>query len=272
MGTFLIAFSIVLAVLLGVILIYLFVLVRPRGRNPQNRSLLCAYAHRGLHDATNPENSLAAFELACQKRVGIELDVQLSRDGRVMVFHDYSLTRMTGVEKQLCELDAAELQSLSLSGSDQTIPTLEEVLALIGGRVPILVELKGEDLNSSLCSRVAALLSAYEGAYCIESFNPWLIRSMKKHLPNAFYGQLYTNVCRDKRKKTILYMILTGMVLNVLARPDFIAYNQMDREALPVKLTTGFYRAPKFVWTVRTDAEMSRATELGECPIFENLN
>ena len=258
-----------LAVLLFVL--YIFVFIRPRGRAPQKKSFLCDYAHRGLHNDSVPENSLAAFEAACRAGHGIELDIQLSKDGEVMVFHDYTLIRMTGKEGKVCEYTAAELKSTSLMGTDQTIPTFAEVLDLVKGRVPILVELKGEDLNAALCPKAAALLREYKGDYCIESFNPMLIRSMRRELPDAWYGQLYTNVCKDKKKISVLNILLTLMAFNFLARPDFIAYNYLYRDTLPVRLTTKVYTAPKFIWTVRDKSELNRAHDLGECPIFERI-
>lgn len=261
----------ILATLLLLFLLYLLVLVRPKAKRPADPALLCDYAHRGLHGERVPENSLRAFALACEQGRGIELDVQLSRDGRVMVFHDYSLKRMTGVDQKLRELTAAELQGLSLKGTDQTIPTFAEALALVDGRVPLLVELKGENLNTTLCKAVAEHLSAYRGAFCIESFNPLLVRGMKKCLPEVYGGLLYTNVCRDKKKYSLLNVAVSCMLLNCLAGPNFIAYNQLDRGSLPVKLAAGLYRAPRFVWTARSDEDYQRAHDLGEHPIFENL-
>ena len=251
--------------------IYLLVLVRPPKKTKPTEVLLCDYAHRGLHKEGVPENSLAAFEDACRAGFGIELDVQLSRDGEVMVFHDYTLIRMTGCDKKLCELDAKELMTLTLAGTDQTIPTLKQVLALVDGRVPLLVELKGESFDTSLCAKVAELLRGYRGAYCLESFNPLLIGNMKKEMPEVFCGLLYTNVCREKKKKSALNIALTAMALNVVARPDFIAFDKADRDTLPVKITTKLFGAPKFVWTVRTREELDTAHKNGECPIFENI-
>ena len=264
-----ITLSSILSLALLVFLLYILLFVRPRAKRPENDALLCDYAHRGLHGRGVPENSLRAFELACREGKGIELDVQLSRDGEVMVFHDYTLTRMTGVDKKLCELDRAELCELSLAESEEKIPTFSEVLTLVNGRVPILVELKGEDLSSDLCPKVAELLSAYSGAYCIESFNPLLIKNMRKQMPQSYCGLLYTNVCRDKQKTNALNLLLTAMAFNFLARPDFIAYNKLDRESFFVKLTTKFYRAPKFVWTLKNEEELALAHKLGEDPIFE---
>lgn len=262
---------IIALIIIAIALIYLLVLVRPRQKKPQSAALLCEYAHRGLHGDGVPENSLLAFENACREGYGIELDVQLSRDGEVMVFHDATLTRMTGVEKKVCELDAADLTELTLADSECTIPTFRQVLALVDGRVPLLVELKGEDTNVSLCKKAADILREYKGEYCIESFNPLLAREMKKHLPDIYYGQLYTNVCRDKKKKSALNIALTIMATNCLSRPDFIAYNKRDRNALPVILTTKLFSARKFVWTVKGDAEIAEARKNGELAIFERV-
>ena len=264
----------VLLAILAVILlaIYLFILVRPPKKTKPDPVLLCDYAHRGLHNGKDaPENSLAAFEAACRAGYGIELDVQLSRDGKVMVFHDGTLIRMTGCDKKLCELTAEELSALTLGDSDQTIPTFEEVLALIDGRVPLLVELKGSSLDTSLCPKVAELLQNYKGPHCIESFNPFLVGNMKKRFPNTFCGLLYENDWKRKKKKTALLLVLSAMALNVVARPDFIAFSKHDRNSLPVKITTKFFGAPKFVWTVNTQEELDTAHKNGELPIFENI-
>ena len=266
---FLIASICVASVALALFLLYICLFVRPRVKKTVDSELLCSYAHRGLHGGGIPENSLAAFERACLAGHGIELDVQLSRDGVVTVFHDYTLTRMTGRAEKLCELDSSELSTLSLNNTAEHIPTFAEVLTLVAGRVPILVELKGETTNTELCKSVAEQLKAYSGKYCIESFNPLLVREIQKHLPSAFCGLLYTNVCREKKKATPLAVLLTLMAFNFLAKPAFVAYDGRLRKSLPVKLATGLYRAPRFVWTVRGKAELEIARANGECPIFE---
>lgn len=260
---------IILGVIALLIFLYFLVFIRPNAKLDENKNLLCNYAHRGLHSKTVPENSLQAFLLACDKNYGIELDVQLSRDGEVMVFHDYSLLRMTGENKKVCELTLKELKNLHLKGTDQKIPTLKEVLELVDNKVPLLVELKGESLDTSLCPKVAELLKNYKGDYCIESFNPFLIKTMRRYLPDVFYGQLYTNVCRDKKKVSVLNILLTLMAFNFLAKPNFIAFNKLDRNSFTVKLTTKCYKAPKFVWTPKTEKEIDFAASLGEYPIFE---
>ena len=271
---FLNIFSAIASLAIFVFLLYVLLFVRPRARKAKSASLLSDYAHRGLHDGNKgdtPENSLLAFEKACRAGYGIELDVQLSRDGVVMVFHDYTLIRMTGKDGKVCEYDAAELKELSLANTEQKIPTFTEVLALVDGRVSLLIELKGEDFDSSLCPKVAEILKDYKGEYCIESFNPLLVRNMRRLMPDVFYGQLYTNVVRDKKKASALNIILTCMAFNFLARPDFIAYNIEDRRSLPVWLSTKLYKAERFIWTARSREEYDKAHALSEHPIFENL-
>lgn len=257
------------ALALILFLLYLLVLVRPGGKEPSDKALSCDYAHRGLHGDGIPENSLAAFSAACKAGYGIELDVQLSRDGEVMVFHDYTLARMTGDGRKLSELTAEELSTLRLDGTDQHIPTFAEVLATVNGRVPLLVELKGESTDTALCPKVAEMLKSYCGSYCIESFNPLLVRGMQKQLPEAYCGLLYTNVVRDKHKHDALHLAITAMALNCLCKPHFIAFNEVDRNAFPVRLATRLWHAPKFVWTVRGREAIDQAHACGERAIFE---
>jgi len=259
-----------------VFLVYLFFLVRPRGKQPEDKTLLCDYAHRGLHGDGVPENSLEAFELACQAGYGIELDIQLSSDGVVMVFHDGTLDRMTGVEGKVCDFTADELTEMRLANTDEKIPTFKEVLALVGGRVPLLVELKGGTLDTTLCGKAYELLKDYGGSFCLESFNPWLVKGIKDLMPERFCGLLYSNMVRDKKrdgkKITSLDRIISAMALTFVCKPNFIAYNEEDRDAFPVKLATRFYKTPKFIWTVTSKESVDKAHELGEYPIFEKID
>lgn len=267
---------IILASLVGLcvllLLLYLLVFIRLSTRRPPDETLLVDYAHRGLHGGGVPENSLAAFRLAVEVGYGIELDVQLSRDGEVMVFHDYTLARMTGHDGKLSDHNADELATLRLADTAEHIPTLAEVLALVDGQVPLLVELKGESFNTALAPKVAAMLAAYRGRYCIESFNPLLLRKMRQLLPDALAGLLYTNVIREKKCYSALHITIALMTFNFLCHPRFIAYNEVDRNAIPVKLATRFYHAPRFVWTVRSREAFDIAHTLGEYAIFEKLD
>lgn len=257
-----------------IFLIYVFVLVRPGKKRPHDPVFDREYAHRGLHSDTVPENSLTAFRLAAEKGYGIELDVQLSSDGEVYVFHDYTLVRMTGKDGMLSEKTAAQLEEIRLlSGgvvTDEKIPTLREVLDAVDGRVPILVELKGETTNTSLCPKADAILSEYRGPWCVESFNPMLIGWFRQNHPEVYRGMLSTDVFREK-KKSILNFLIGAMALNIAARPDFIAYNYKYPERLCVKLCTRFFSANRFMWTARTPDEYRFMKGQGALTIFEGF-
>ena len=186
------------------------------------------FAHRGLHseDQSVPENSLKAFSLAVEAGYGMELDVQLSRDGQVVVFHDDTLDRACGVAARVDELDLAELQKLPLFGTDERIPLFSDVLALVAGRTPLIVELKNGPRNDELCEKTWALLRTYQGHYCIESFNPLIVAWFRFHAPAVLRGQLaqlpeeYVHAGRSIAEG----ILLGNTLLNVAARPQFIAY------------------------------------------------
>ncbi len=259
-----------IAVVAILLLLYLLYFIRPAKLSLKDSALLCSYAHRGLHNSSYLENSLEAFQNACSVGCGIELDVQLSLDKEVMVFHDYSLTRMTGCEKKLCELTASELAQLRLGSTQQKIPTLKEVLEMVDGRVPILIELKGESFNTSLCAPLASILSGYSGSFCIQSFNPLLLKEMKVLMPEIPRGLLYTDVVKEKNERSLINAAVTAMLTNFLCKPNFISYDIKYRNSFFVWLATRLYKSAKFVWVVNTPEEFTKAKALGECVIFEN--
>lgn len=153
------------------------------------------FAHRGFHDlsAGIPENSPAAFLAAMERGYGIELDVQLSSDGQAMVFHDYALDRLTEAQGPTRLRSAADLCAITLKGGTDTIPTLDAVLDLIGGRVPLLVEIKdqdggmGDDLGP-LEEATARALKHYKGDVAVMSFNPFAVARMADLLPETPRG------------------------------------------------------------------------------------
>ncbi len=208
-------------------------------------------AHRGLFSADQsvPENSLAAFSRACEAGYGIELDVQLTRDGQVVVFHDDTLKRMCGVNKRVNELTYDELSELSLKSTDQKIPLFSEVLETVAGRGPLIVELKTCHQRGELCAKTYALLKEYKGEYCIESFDPLIVRWFKKNAKHIFRGFLsqppkkYGNSFRDKITGTLLGRVL----FNFFARPEFIAY-KIGVKPLSVKLCLKLGAVP-VAWT-----------------------
>lgn len=190
------------------------------------------YAHRGLHDRekTIPENSLRAFKLAAENGYGIELDVHLSKDGKVFVFHDDTLNRVCGVEGRAEDKTYDELSKLKLCGNDDTIPLFSDVLKAIKGCGPLIVEIKAGKHNDELCRKTYELLKDYKGDYCVESFHPMVMRWFKKHAPEVIRGQLATRPENYKGAiKPVLAFLSGNCLMNFLSRPHFIAYDVVER-------------------------------------------
>ena len=151
------------------------------------------YAHRGLYDNHHgiPENSLAAFRAAAEKGYGVELDVQLSSDGQVVVFHDDTLDRVCGVHGNVADFPLADLQRMKLLDTDEAMPLFTDVLAVLRqGAGPLIVELKTGPRNTELCEKTRELLRSYPGVFCIESFDPRIVLWFRKNAPEIFRGQL----------------------------------------------------------------------------------
>ena len=253
-------------------LIYVF-LISPRFSDGADMEMLsCNYAHRGLWTKNIPENSLSAFELAARRGVGIELDIQLSADGRVMVFHDDSLLRMCGIDKRVSDLSFSELRQLRLSGTKEVIPTLAEVLRLVDGRVPLLIEVKGELPDKRLCLSASNMLDRYRGAFCVESFSPMILAWFKRYRPSYARGQLVTGLIeKNKRRKYIISFLLTNMLTNFLSRPDFIAINSKKKRNISFLICTKAFHAQGFIWTVSDPHEHIAARKSGYFTIFEQF-
>ena len=209
------------------------------------------FAHRGLHsrDKSVPENSIEAFRLAARAGYGIELDVQLSKDGQVVVFHDDTLSRVCGVDKRVDELDYSELRQLRLCGQDAAIPLLSDVLAVIRGRGPLIVELKNGRRNRELCEKTYQLLENYRGDVCIESFNPLIVAWFRLHGRDLVRGQLSMQMryYREEGFNGMKSFLLSHCCLNFLARPQFIAYRIGHRP--PAVQLIERLGAMKFGWT-----------------------
>ena len=256
-------------VVLAPAVIYLFLIKTA----PVKRAAMDRYgktfAHRGLWDADAPENSLAAFEKAVNAGYGIEFDIHKTRDGHVVVFHDDTLTRMCGVDGKVEDKTLGELRALRLLGTEQGIPTLQELLALVDGRVPLLVELKGAALDTSLCPLANEILSAYKGKYMIESFNPMLVRWYRKNRPDIVRGQLFCNLLREKGGNKLFYFLITILATNVLARPHFLARGLDSAHNPAFMLCKRLFRTPTYVWTVREPGQIPQDARDGM--IFERF-
>ena len=229
---FIIAFIVVCLI----VATYLF-LIAPayNARDVMAFGLTSPYAHRGLHGGDDPENSIGAFRNAVEYGCGIELDVRLSADGEVVVFHDDNLKRMCGFDRPVNTLTASQLARVPLMGTEYTVPRLKDVLRVVDGAVPLLIELKGEDKSTELCDKLFPLLDNYSGAFCIESFNPLLLKYVREHRPAFIRGQLVDILTKESYKGSpIVRFMLSHLLLNVLSRPHFIAYNYKKKPRLGI--------------------------------------
>lgn len=261
-----------LALILGIFLC----LVMPRVGDRADMDLLCTdYAHRGLWDTKIPENSMAAFANALRHGYGIELDIRLTKDSKLVVFHDDDLRRMCGIDKRVRELTLSELRGLTLRGTKEPIPTLAEVLALVDGAVPLLIEIKGDGTEHAICRRAVSLLDGYRGAFAIEAFDPRILAWFKSHRPRYARGQLVTRLHAGKTpgapQSKLTCFALSHMLLNVLSRPDFIAIDGKELSSLSFRLPTLLFRPTVFVWTVRTTGQYRLCRSHSYFTIFEGL-
>ena len=223
------------------------------------------YAHRGLHGPGIPENSLASFAGAVERGLGVECDIQRSRDGAAMLIHDWELERLTGVAGKLAEHSADELARIAFLDVEHKLARLEDLLALIDGQVPILIEIKsrpGYDVKRS-CRAVAAVLAGYDGPHAVMSFDPRVSRWFRKHVPRTVQGL----VMREDEVGFTQQAWQRHLAL-WLARPEFIAYHVA---VLPNPMVSPLRDAgvPVLTWTVDTPDRLEHARIHADAAIVE---
>lgn len=224
------------------------------------------FAHRGLHGLGAPENAPSAFAAAIARGLGIECDVQRAGDGQAVVFHDRDLDRLTAESGPVGRRSAAQLGEIALLGGEgDHIPTLGQVLAQVGGQVPLLIEIKSarDRRVAALCLAVRRALEGYRGRHAVMSFDPRVSRWFRIHSPGTVRGLVMT----EENAKTFRDQIGRHLAL-WHARPDFLAYDVRD---LPSRFAAG-QRArglPLATWTVRSAESRERAAEYADAPIAE---
>ncbi|MBO5223239.1 MAG: glycerophosphodiester phosphodiesterase [Clostridia bacterium] len=237
----------------------------------QTRLFSAPIAHRGLHNADIPENSLAAFENAIAHGYPIELDVRLTDDKAVIVFHDDKLARMTGMDGYVSTLTLADLDSIKLKNSDQKIPTFKEVLDLVDGKVPLLIEIKNEGKPGELEDKTIELLRAYKGEYAVQAFNPFVLEYFRHHAPEIKRGILSALFRKHQLPSFVKRFVLSKMLLNNIAKPDFITYRH---ECLPNKYVTKYvkkHNVPVLAWTTENQEETDKVLPHCDNFIFEGF-
>lgn len=237
-------------------------------------------AHRGLHDAGagRLENTLPAAAAAVARGFAIEVDLQLAADGEAVVFHDDTLDRLAAASGPVKARTAAELAGIPLKGTDARIPRLDELLAVVAGRVPLVLELKTDWSRKPappLVGRVAAAIAGYAGPIALMSFDPEIVVEVRRLVPERPRG-IVADTARDPREypgtSAIERFVLRHLLHAPRTRPDFVAY---DVDALPMPgpaILRRLFGKPLLTWTVRTAAQLERGRAFADQVIFERCD
>ena len=230
-------------------------------------------AHRGLYekDQSVPENSLEAFRRAAEEGFGVELDVQLSKDGAVVVFHDDTVDRMTGYKGRVDSFTLEELQAMPLMGTEHRMPLFTDVMAVLDGKSPTIVELKSTPNYPELCEKTLAILRTLKGPYCVESFDPRIVRWFYKNAPDLVRGQLteaFFYWRHEGRLPLWRCILMHTLCVNFLTHPQFIAFGRGRR---PLCMLLGRKLGAKTVfWTEHPDSDHALLAKRYDCRIFEH--
>ena len=210
-------------------------------------------AHRGVHNNIDiPENSLLAFKKAKEQNLPIELDIQLTKDNQIIVFHDYNLKRMTNIDKNIKGCTYKELSKIRLLKTKEKIPLLKEVLKLINGKVLLDIEIKNIKKKKELINILLQELETYKGKYIIKSFNPIIIHKIKKQKKNIDCGLLLANKYKHKLTKLLILNNLTLKYCN----PDFLA---ISKKLTNNKKVLKFQKEkPILIWTIDNEEDYNK--------------
>jgi glycerophosphoryl diester phosphodiesterase len=232
-------------------------------------------AHRGLHGDGRVENSLAAARAAVEANYAIECDVLLSKDGEVFVFHDDTLERLTNETGRFSDREAAALKQISLKGSSEKIPTLKEFLGAVGGKVPLVIELKSDwDGSEALAVKVADMLVDYAGPVAVMSFDPALVETLRKHAPGLPRGIVaeWKYKPSDWPGLPWLERFKLAYLLHIFStKPHFVSYSAGDLPALAPLLARHVMGMKLICWTIRSPEQQRRALWWSEQITFENF-
>lgn len=232
-------------------------------------------AHRGLY-GEYPENSISSFKYAIEKGFSIELDVRLTKDCKIIVFHDKDLMRVCGVDVNVSDFTYKQLCVFSLGNSNEKIPLLSDVLKLVNGKVPLLIEIKNGSPVWVLEKRLCHMLKKYNGEYAVESFNPFSILYFRLFSPNTVRGQLISGYKNKNFKPLDLKYIgrkicMSPVVWNFISKPDFVAgdLRSVSMKTLFEILDMG---ADFITWTAKTDELVETALQFSKTVIVENYD
>ena len=264
-----IAMLVTLGIIFIMLLLYVFLICPSLKIHPQKAKLKGLHvAHRGLHNGTIPENSLSSCRAAISGGYGIEIDIHVVADGEIVVFHDNTLKRMCGIDRNIEEMTLKEIKQLRLLGTDCTIPTLQECLDTVNGTVPLLIEFKADTPEKAkiLCQRANEILKGYKGEYFVQSFNFLVLSWYRKNRPDVLRGQLSTAFKGEELYKKAVANLLT----NVIARPHFISYEHKYPNNLSLKINK-ILGAELICWTLKDQDQLEKAKRSFSGFIFEDF-
>jgi hypothetical protein len=257
--------------IVAVLAIFMLFLVFPAMRRHPDRRLLSGQyiAHRGLHGVGfgYPENSLSAYRFAADNGLTIEIDIHITADGEVVVFHDATTTRMCGVDRKIKDMTLSEIKELRLADSDEQIPTLREVLSAVNGRVPLLIEFKSTSNSAPLCIAANEILKDYNGKYYIQSFYPPVLSWYRKNRPDICRGQLTTVFGKEE---PWYYKFASCLFTNVIARPDFLSFDIKHKKFFFYRLCRLLGAFP-VAWTFKSQKAVNEAKSDANTYIFEGF-
>lgn len=268
-------FLVVIIIIAVLICLYLLSLMpgkqRPNRFTPFENTMI---AHRGLYDneAGIPENSLPAFKKAVDAHFGIEMDVQITTDGRLVVFHDETLKRMCGEKVKLTDLSFDELETYTLAGTDCHIPLFSDVFDAFRDKVPAVIEIKAHGDYIRTAKLLMEYLDGYDGDYCIESFHPRLVHWFRKNRPDVIRGQLSTVFDKDGKAPWIAKVVATNLMTNFYARPDFISYDWRYRNQFSYRLMRRLYKVKNIAWTIKSKEDLRTARKVFSVFIFDSFD
>ena len=270
-----IPFFIIILILCLLVYLYLMCLKPNTVRRGQMKPFEEVYiAHRGLFDNNSPapENSMAAFQRAVDGGYGIELDVHLSADRKLVVFHDDTLKRMCGIDRAVADCTSQELQQYTLGKSQETIPLLTDVLKIVDGKVPMIIEVKPAPNCTEVSAALAKMMQSYKGLYCMESFHPAAVAWFRHNAPEVIRGQLATDFTHGGVHKPYLRnILLANLLFNGYAKPDFIAYDHKFPNQFSYKLCRKLFDVEHVAWTIRSEKQLTTAREYFQVFIFDSF-
>lgn len=229
------------------------------------------FAHRGLFNKIDPENSVEAFDNAIKRGFGIELDVQFSKDKQLVVFHDDNLKRVTGDRRNVCNVEYKELQTLKLSNTEKTIPLFKDILKKIDGKVPLIVEIKHGKYAKELAEETFKLLKEYKGKYAIQSFDPFILNWFVKNQPQVIRGQLSASPKNYIGFKSYEKFILANLFLDFKSKPDYISYELKGLPNFMVSFSKKIFKIPVLVWTIKDENQLKVAKLCADSYIFDSF-